>query len=159
MHRSAPRPAARTHPDARGEQARYAEPGRHRLEDRIGNAFGKRGQDEQVEAARTLVESRFREPLRLGEIAEAVGSSPFHFARVFKQKTGLPVHRYLQKTRLRVALEEVMSGSSSLTTLAFDLGFSSQSHFTSTFSREFGVPPSRVRDAVREGRLGSFPPL
>ena len=114
---------------------------------------------EQVEAARTLVESRFREPLRLGEIAEAVGSSPFHFARVFKQKTGLPVHRYLQKTRLRVALEEVMSGSSSLTTLAFDLGFSSQSHFTSTFSREFGVPPSRVRDAVREGRLGSFPPL
>lgn len=114
---------------------------------------------EQVEAARTLVESRFREPLRLDEIAEAVGSSPYHLARVFKRKTGLPIHRYLQRTRLRVALEAVMSGCGSLTALAFDLGFSSQSHFTSTFTREFGVPPSRVRDAVREGHLGSLPTL
>ena len=75
-------------------------------------------------------------------------ASPFHLARVFQQRTGLPVHRYLTKLRLRAALERLADGANDLTALALDLGFSSHSHFTDSFRREFGRAPSEVRQAT-----------
>jgi AraC-like DNA-binding protein len=71
--------------------------------------------------------------------------SPFHLARVFHERAGVPVHRYLTRLRLRAALDRLMGGADDLTALALDLGFSSHSHFTDAFRTEFGRPPSAVR--------------
>ena len=43
------------------------------------------------------------------------------------------------------ALERLAVGADDLTTLALELGFSSHSHFTDAFRREFGRPPSAAR--------------
>jgi AraC-like DNA-binding protein len=74
-----------------------------------------------------------------------VHASPFHLARVFRERAGVPVHRYLTRLRLRAALERLSDGADDLTALALDLGFSSHSHFTDAFRREFGRSPSDVR--------------
>ena len=72
-------------------------------------------------------------------------------ARVFRQRTGVPLHRYLTRLRLRAALERLAGGVIDLTALALDLGFSSHSHFSDSFRREFARTPSDVRrDALRE---------
>ena len=47
------------------------------------------------------------------------------------------------------ALERIADPALPLTELALDLGFASHSHFTDTFRRTFGRPPSAVRAAVR----------
>jgi AraC-like DNA-binding protein len=78
-------------------------------------------------------------------MARAVHASPFHLARIFQQRTGVPVHRYLTQLRLRAALERLADGADDLTALALELGFSSHSHFTDSFRREFGCAPSTVR--------------
>ena len=100
---------------------------------------------ERVEAAKTYLASRLGERISLDEVARAVHLSPFHFARVFQARTGVPVHRYFTRLRLRAALDRLMEGADDLTALALELGFSSHSHFTDAFRAEFGRAPSRIR--------------
>ena len=100
---------------------------------------------ERTEAAKTYLASRMNERVTLDEVARAVHVSPFHLARIFQQYTGVPVHRYLTQLRLRASLERLAAGASDLTELALELGFSSHSHFTDAFRREFGKSPSEIR--------------
>lgn len=97
------------------------------------------------ERARAELFRRFREPLQLADLARAVHASPFHLCRIFKQASGLPVHRYLTRLRLLEGLEELVESDVPLTELALDLGFSSHSHFTDAFRRELGMAPSELR--------------
>ena len=99
----------------------------------------------RAEAAKTYLASRMSERVSLDEVARAVHASPFHLARIFQQQTGVPVHRYLTQLRLRASLERLADGASDLTALALELGFSSHSHFTDAFRREFGKSPSEMR--------------
>jgi AraC-like DNA-binding protein len=85
------------------------------------------------------------ERITLGDVARAVHSSPYHLARVFQQQNGVPIHRYLTRLRLRASLERLQDGAGDLTALALGLGFSSHSHFSDAFRREFGCTPSAVR--------------
>jgi AraC-like DNA-binding protein len=103
---------------------------------------------DRVEAAKNYLTSRLGDPITLDDVALAVHTSPFHLARVFHQRTGMPVHRYLTRLRLRTSLARLADGASDLTTLALELGFSSHSHFTDAFRREFGRTPSAVRRAA-----------
>ena len=100
---------------------------------------------DRTEAAKTYLASRMSERVTLDDVARAVHVSPFHFARLFQQQTGVPVHRYLMRLRLRASLEQLADGADDITAIALELGFSSHSHFTDAFRREFGHPPSEVR--------------
>ncbi|MBI3932824.1 MAG: helix-turn-helix transcriptional regulator [Acidobacteria bacterium] len=101
-----------------------------------------------VEAVKILVSARLADPPSLREIARVVGYAPFHLARIFRREAGLPIHRYLVRLRLRVALERLARDGADLTGLALDLGFSDHSHFTNAFRREFGATPSGLRALV-----------
>lgn len=110
----------------------------------------------RVEAVKTYLASRLGERITLGDVARAVHASPFHLARVFQERTGVPVHRYLIRLRLRASLERLPDGASDLASLALDLGFSSHSHFTDAFRREFGRTPSDVRRRAGRRTLGEM---
>ncbi len=97
---------------------------------------------ERVEATRHLLETRFAQPHSLASLASAVGISPFHFARVFRELTGTPPHRYLLNIRLSRAADRLRQGTG-VTDTCFATGFNSLSHFTHLFRRRFSVPPSR----------------
>lgn len=101
--------------------------------------------NERTEAAKTYLAANMSGSITLADVSAAVNASPFNFARIFQQETGLPVHRYLTLLRLRASLELIASSDLDLTTTALDLGFSSHSHFTDVFRREFGETPSDFR--------------
>ena len=107
----------------------------------------------RVQDAKSFLAERFRENITLAEVANAVGVSPFHFARLFKRYTGTPVHRYLTKLRLVSSFEMILDSGYTLSRVAFELGFSSHSHFTEAFRKEFHTLPSQARRAVNEGML------
>jgi AraC family transcriptional regulator len=96
---------------------------------------------------RKLLATRFKDALSLEQIAAEMHYSPYHLCRIFRQQTGSTIHRYLDQLRLHSALEFVTQGETNLTELALNLGYSSHSHFTQSFRRTFGAPPSRLRDA------------
>jgi len=106
-----------------------------------------------ADATQVLLASRCGERLSLDEVARSVHCSPFHLVRIFRRETGIPIHRYLNRLRLRASLERLVDGGSDLTNLAMDLGYASHSHFTDAFRREFGVPPSDFRRGLTGGRL------
>ena len=101
-----------------------------------------------VEAARDVIARRFKENLSLADIARVVESSVFHLARVFKARTGFSLHAYRNQLRLRAALDRLAEPGPDLIEIALDLGFSSHSHFTETFRRNFGRTPSAVRQSL-----------
>jgi AraC-like DNA-binding protein len=103
---------------------------------------------DHAEAAKTYLASRLGERVTLDDVARAVHASPFHLARVFRQRAGVPLHRYLTRLRLRAALERLADGANDLTALGLGLGLSSHSHFSDAFRREFGRTPSEVRRAA-----------
>jgi AraC-like DNA-binding protein len=113
---------------------------------RAAQPLGARSsRDDLARACCELLGRRFAQPLTLSEIAGALGVSPFHLCRTFRHATGATLHAYRNQLRLRTALEQLESGGADLTRLALDLGYSSHSHFTSSFRILFGVPPSAVR--------------
>jgi AraC-like DNA-binding protein len=83
--------------------------------------------------------------VRLSALAATVGVSVYHLCRTFRRVTGLTLHQYRHRLRVRSALELVRESSGSLVSIAFDAGFSSHSHFTAAFRQEFGVTPSQLR--------------
>ena len=84
---------------------------------------------------------------RLVAVGARLGVSPYHVAHVFREQTGLSVHRYLLRLRLAIALDLLAGGAMNLSALALDLGFSSHSHFSSVFRRSTGLSPTGVRAA------------
>lgn len=100
---------------------------------------------DRVEAVKTYLVARQSERITLDGVSRAVYSSPFHLARLFQRYTGIPIHRYLIRLRLRASLELLTEGEKDIAALALELGFSSHSHFTDAFRREFGFAPSAAR--------------
>lgn len=111
---------------------------------------------ERTEAAKTFLSAHMNEAVTLEDVANSVHSSPFNFARIFQQQTGLPIHRYLLLLRLRASLEMIASNDADLTSIAIDLGFSSHSHFTDVFRREFGRTPSELRKELSSTKIAEM---
>jgi AraC-like DNA-binding protein len=84
------------------------------------------------------------EPVTLAELAQTVGLSTFHAARLFTRETGLAPHAWRNQMRIVRALPALRAGAS-VTEVAAASGFTDQSHFTRHFKRTFGVPPGRWR--------------
>ncbi|MBJ9975884.1 AraC family transcriptional regulator [Pseudomonas sp. S75] len=97
-----------------------------------------------VARARELLQSRLAEPPSLEVLAAAVNLSPFHFARVFRQATGLPPHAWLKQRRLVRARELLRTGLAPLQ-VASTLGFADQSHLNRQFKQAYGVTPGAYR--------------
>jgi AraC family transcriptional regulator len=110
------------------------------------------------EATKELLVGRLREPLSLGAIAAELDVSASYLERAFRRETGLPIFRYRRRLRLRASLLAVLEGGADLAAIALDFGFSSHSHFTAAFGREFGVTPLALRRAGSTSALPVAPP-
>jgi AraC-like DNA-binding protein len=105
----------------------------------------RRRERDLVEAARMAIHNRLDSPPGLSELALALDCSPFHLSHVFRRTTGVSLRRYVQQLRARIAADRLAGGARDLTELALDLGYTDHSHFTNSFRREWGLPPSRFR--------------
>ena len=84
----------------------------------------------------------------LDDVGRAVHVSPFHLARLFRRESGLTIHQYRHRLRLRAALTRIADGATNLSSLALELGFSSHSHLTDAFRVAFGMPPGECRKSL-----------
>ena len=100
---------------------------------------------EAIEEAKRIVDSDPAANVPLRRLAAAVETSPFQLCRSFRASTGMTITAYRHSLRLRTALDRLRDQRTGLTELALDLGFSSHSHFTFAFRRQFGITPSAYR--------------
>lgn len=97
-----------------------------------------------VDRAKAYLQDRIGEATSLIEVAEQAGVNPIYLTHLFRRFVGFTLHQYVIQLRLAAALERLPT-SEDLTTLAFELGFSSHSHFTATFRSRYGCAPSKLR--------------
>jgi AraC-like DNA-binding protein len=83
-------------------------------------------------------------------LAGIAGLSVFHFAREFKQSTGVTPHEYLVQRRVKRAQNMLARTDFSLSDVALASGFSDQSHLTRHFRRMLGTTPREFRWTHRQ---------
>jgi AraC family transcriptional regulator len=82
--------------------------------------------------------------LTLSELSFLANMSTYHFARTFKQVTGVAPHRYVLNARVERAKSLLLRGNVSIAEVAQKVGFFDQSHFTNYFKRLVGVTPQAL---------------
>lgn len=95
------------------------------------------------------IEARLGEVLSLDDLAGEACLSPFHFARLFRQATGLAPYQYLTERRIASAQQLILSGGASLAEVALDSGFGSQANFCRAFRKATGISPTAYRELHR----------
>ena len=88
------------------------------------------------------------ESIPIGTLAALAGLSPFHFARAFKQATGITPHQFVTRERMLRAQQLIRETSRSLIEIGLEVGYCSPSHFAQVFRREVGVAPTQFRRAL-----------
>ncbi|HET8939999.1 MAG TPA: helix-turn-helix transcriptional regulator [Polyangiales bacterium] len=90
--------------------------------------------------------------VRLSDLAALVGMSPRHFSKLFHQAFGVSPHRYLLTQRLQEGARRLATDPrADITRIAIALGFSSQSHFSTSFRQLFGMSPRQYATSQTEG--------
>lgn len=95
--------------------------------------------------AKELLSANLNGEVSLNELAAECGLSVRHFARAFRQSTGVPPHRWRLQHRVERAKTLLHDSTLALTDVAFTCGFADQSHFTRVFSAMVGVSPGAWR--------------
>lgn len=99
--------------------------------------------DERVMLALEYMNSTLSDCITVAEVAETVALSPSRFEHLFRHHVGIPIRHYLLWARVREALR-LMADNRPLTQVAQAAGFFDSAHFSRTFRRMIGVPPSTL---------------
>ncbi|WP_207128868.1 helix-turn-helix transcriptional regulator [Actinocatenispora comari] len=77
------------------------------------------------------------------------------FAERFRAVAAMPPLTYLGRWRMMLAQRALRDGDSGVRALAIELGYGSESAFSTAFKREVGVSPLRYRRQARAGASGT----
>src|SRR5579862_2538557 len=95
---------------------------------------------------RELVHARLEDELGLDELAQSVGLSTAHFARMFRKSTGETPHQFVLRNRLERAKAMLRVPNTRVLAVAVACGFKTQQHFAQVFRNIYGVSPTEYRE-------------
>jgi AraC family transcriptional regulator len=102
---------------------------------------------------RALIDERLEgdpcSPPTLGELADAAKLSVHYFIRAYRETEGQTPYARMARRRIDASLALLLRDDARVDEVAETMGFSSPSHFVSTFRRHMGVTPGALRDAAR----------
>ncbi len=94
---------------------------------------------------RELIHAKLEEELSLDEMAQSVGLSTAHFARMFRKSTGETPHQFVLRQRLERAKTMLRSPEARVLDVAVACGFKTQQHFAQVFRDVCGISPTGYR--------------
>jgi AraC family transcriptional regulator of adaptative response/methylated-DNA-[protein]-cysteine methyltransferase len=122
------------------------------------------GRDREAVARSLELLDAAEQPLRLDELAAAVGYAPHHFQRLFKREIGLSPAAYARERRISRA-EAALANGTSVTEAIYDAGYSGPGRFYENMKGRLGMTPAawkkggageRIRFAVVDSALGAM---
>jgi AraC-like DNA-binding protein/mannose-6-phosphate isomerase-like protein (cupin superfamily) len=110
-----------------------------------------RPKDAWLETIRTQMKVRLQQHLSLDDVAGLAGMSRFAFVRKFKRLSGCTPMEELRKIRLNEARNLILSSDLPMKIVAEKVGIGDEYQFSKQFRRQFGTPPSRLRNRPSTG--------
>ena len=101
----------------------------------------KRNNHEIIERTIEYIRANPTADLSLNTICERVNFTPIYFHKLFKASTGKTLHEYVEEERIKKAIDLMISTDMTLTQIAYECGFSSQSYFSYAFKHLKGTSP------------------
>lgn len=105
--------------------------------------------DERLRPALRLMHADPGKPWGLTELARTAAMSRTSFAERFRTVAGTPPLTYLNRWRMLLAQRALRDSEVRVGSLAAELGYGSESAFSTAFKREVGESPMRYRYRVR----------
>ncbi|MCR5106810.1 MAG: AraC family transcriptional regulator [Lachnospiraceae bacterium] len=101
--------------------------------------------EDVIEDTVSYISDNLSGELSLKALAERANLSPFYFSRLFKSETGFAPYDYILTLRINHAKYLLLSTSSSIKDICFQLGFGSESAFCTAFRKKVGQTPKEFR--------------
>ena len=101
----------------------------------------KNNNHQAIERVIKYIDENLSNELSLDELANLAGYSRVHFHNCFKASTGMRLREYVEEQRIKKAINLLISTDCSLTKIAYECGFSSQSYFNFAFKRKMHQTP------------------
>ena len=92
-----------------------------------------------------VVETRFREPLSLSDVADDLHLNPAHLTTQVRQATGRTVNAWIAERRMAAALRLLLQTDDYIAEVAAASGYADPAYFTRRFRGRHGVSPLRYR--------------
>jgi AraC family transcriptional regulator len=99
----------------------------------------------RLRTIRELVRVKIEDDLSLDEMAQSVGLSTAHFARMFRKSTGETPHKFVLRLRLERAKAMLRVADARVLDVAIACGFKTQQHFAQVFRAACGISPTEYR--------------
>jgi AraC family transcriptional regulator len=106
----------------------------------------------QQQRVTQMMRERLFEGISITELADACRLSAGALVRGFKKSTGVSPHQWLLYRRIDLAIELMSDPDTPLAQIAFNAGFSDQSHFSRVFVQKMGVTPGAWRKSQASSR-------
>ncbi|HET8846287.1 MAG TPA: AraC family transcriptional regulator [Ktedonobacteraceae bacterium] len=100
---------------------------------------------QQVRRVTDFIQAHLNQHLPLERLAEQIGFSVYHFARLFRQTIGESPHQFVLRQRIEQARLLLKETDLPLAQIALQVGFPNQSHFTVVFKEHLGLSPRAYR--------------
>jgi AraC family transcriptional regulator len=92
-----------------------------------------------------LVHAKMEDDLSLDEMAQSVGLSTAHFARMFRKSTGETPHQFVLRQKVERAKVMLRAPDARIFEVAMACGFKTQQHFAQVFRDVCGLSPTEYR--------------
>ena len=93
-----------------------------------------------------FIETHFREPIQIKEIANAAGYSPAYLTNLIKEQTGYSIKQWIIERRMESARILLSQTSSPIKTVAEASGYLDASYFTRQFRKIHNISPQKWRE-------------
>ncbi|REH01220.1 helix-turn-helix domain-containing protein [Flavobacterium aquicola] len=98
-----------------------------------------------VSEVNMILNDQFLDNLSLEYLSKTLDIHPVHLSRDFSKYFNSSLGEYIRKLKVQKSLQLISEKSLDLTSIAFECGFSDQSHFTRCFKEINGINPSEYR--------------
>lgn len=103
----------------------------------------------RLEHVLDYIEANLCGSLNLHELAQVTGMSKLQFLRSFTRAIGTTPHGFITERRLQRARKILQSPDANIAAVAFECGFSHQSHLGSLLKRQVGLTPKQYKKYFR----------
>ena len=107
------------------------------------------GQLGRIQNIISYIQAHLDQSLTIEHLAAHLKLSPSHFRRLFREAMGTSIHQFIAQMRLKKSCELLSNSDMPLVQISETLGFSSQSHFTTSFKTYHAVTPARYRQLFK----------
>lgn len=111
--------------------------------DELLNLITKRTTTNNIIKAANYIKDKYNESLKFDDVANSVNMSPSAFYKNFKESIGVSPLQYQKQIRLMEAKNLFTIGKTSVSQVAFDVGYNSINQFIREYKREFGFTPTK----------------